>query len=117
MHQHKITYEPPGDVFNVTDFYYEDREIQLRTTGLRVFRAKAGTPLYDELEKIILAISPDRIRAFNWVNPIGSHYELIINFPKQSQLPLEEIHDPLPLAADAEPQAGSESGPEPEPQQ
>jgi hypothetical protein len=102
--QKKITYEPPEDVYNIAEFYWDDYEIQLRTRGLKVFRVKAGTQSYEELEKIIVAISPDRIRAYNLVNAVGIHYELMINFPKQVHEPFEHIHEHLALLAHLTPE-------------
>jgi len=90
--QEKKLYESPDDVFNITEFYWEEGEIQLRARGLRVFKAKGGTKMYDELVEIITAIAPDRVRAYYYVNAMGGHYELVINFPKQVQEPFEHIN-------------------------
>ncbi len=87
----KKLYEAPEDVFNITEFYWEEGEIQLRTRGLRVFKAKGGTEMYDEMVSIISTITPDRVRVYNYVNAIGAHFELVINFPKQVEEPFEQI--------------------------
>jgi len=85
----KKLYEAPEDVYNITEFYWDDNEIQLRTRSMKLFKAGVGTQMYEDLSRIIEVITPDRIRAYNFISAGGTHFELVINFPKQVHEPFE----------------------------